>query len=583
MASVILNVVTVVALVVAAVAGIIVATHHSNLPLPSLTDQAMVFAPDGSIAYVAEDGHVGVEHLKGKKVTTTAQIDVPGGALTHMVITPDGHQLVVSTGSGLFTITLTTAPPAVTLVAAAPVQSLAMAPGGTFALVGTNGNVSRLNFGPGQASLADRFPIGHDIQAIAVAPSNENAFVLFHPTVNGSERLITIHLTQAAITLRGSVNVTGKGLLLSPNGYTAYVGGSVVNVLADPPQLRAPPALPIGVKTLAGFTAQTITPDGRFVYLGGEQLTPTGGIAQVVEDTSTTPPTTSTFGLIDCTSALVNPPGTRVYCGATLSFPVVPSISSLSLASGGIAGGYPITLNGTFLQDATSVSFGTTPGLIGSTNAAGTALSVTVPQGQVGTVPVTVETTGGTSALVPLATFTYNLAPAVSRLSPSRGLVQGGTGVLLGGSGFIMNSTVDFGPGHPGQVLSVTPDGNLMAVRAPAGSGTVDVIVTDAQGSSAPSTTARFTYVKIPPKVLGIKPLSGLSHGGYGILIGGQDLNGATAVNFGVTPARIVNVSIDGEFIGVIVPPGVGTVDVTVTTPSGTSNNVRTDEFTYTG
>jgi hypothetical protein len=120
-------------------------------------------------------------------------------------------------------------------------------------------------------------------------------------------------------------------------------------------------------------------------------------------------------------------------------------------------------------------------------------------------------------------------------------------------------------------------------VRAPAGCGSVNVIVTDAQGSSAPSADNRFTYIKIAPQVLAIRPVSGLSRGGYGILIGGTNLNGATSVDFGVTPAKIVSVSVDGKFIGVIVPAGVGTVDVTVTTPSGTSNNVRTDEFTYTG
>jgi hypothetical protein len=581
-ASVILNVVTAVALVVAVVAGIIIATHTSTLPVPPLTDQTLVFAPDGSIAYVAEDGHVGVEHLSGKKVTTSSLIDVPGGLVTHIVITPDGHELVVSTASGLFTIKLTSAPPAVTPVSAALVDGLAMAPSGSFALVGIGGTIGLLDLGAAP-SLAGRLPLVHDIQAIAVAPSNQNAFVLLHPTAKGPERLTTIHLDQGAMSLRGSVNVTGSGLLLSPNGYTAYVGAAAVNVFDDPPRVLASPALPAGVSSFSGFTAQTITPGGRFVYLGGSQLSSAGGTPQIVEDTTTTPPTASSFGLTDCVNATVNPQGTRVYCGATLSFPIVPSVTSLSLASGGIAGDYPITLNGTFLRGATQVAFGNTPGTVGAVNASGTALSVTVPQGQLGPVPVTVETPGGTSVAIPMTTFTYNLAPAVSKIGPTRGLVQGGTGVLLGGSGFTLKSTVDFGPGHLAHIISVSDDGTLMAVRAPAGSGSVNVIVTDAQGSSAPSTDNRFTYIKIPPQVLAIRPANGLSRGGYGILIGGTNLFGATAVTFGVTPAKIVSVSSDGKFVGVIVPAGVGTVDVTVTTPSGTSNNTRTDEFSYTG
>jgi hypothetical protein len=196
---------------------------------------------------------------------------------------------------------------------------------------------------------------------------------------------------------------------------------------------------------------------------------------------------------------------------------------------------------------------------------------------------VTVTTSGGTNALTPATAFTYAPSPAVSAVTPSRGLTQGGTGVLLGGSGFTPNSTVDFGPNNPGKVLRVTSDGTLMAVRAPPGSGTVNVIVTSGGNSSVPAKTNRFRYEREAPRVIAIRPGSGPSSGGYGLLIGGRQMNGAISVHFGTTAAKIVSRSSDGDIVAVIVPPGVGTVDVTVTTSSGTSDNVTGDHFTYTG
>ena len=62
--------------------------------------------------------------------------------------------------------------------------------------------------------------------------------------------------------------------------------------------------------------------------------------------------------------------------------------------------------------------------------------------------------------------------------------------------------------------------------------------------------------------------------------IGGQGFTGATAVKFGGTDATSFTVDDDGQ-ITAVVPPGSGTVDVTVTGPDGTSTTSAADEFTY--
>ena len=61
--------------------------------------------------------------------------------------------------------------------------------------------------------------------------------------------------------------------------------------------------------------------------------------------------------------------------------------------------------------------------------------------------------------------------------------------------------------------------------------------------------------------------------------ITGTGLAGATGVRFGTAAATITADS--STQITVTSPPGKGTVDLTVTTPSGTSAVTRADLFTY--
>src|SRR5580704_9517131 len=121
-AATVLNVLTVVVLLVALVAGITIATEHPALPPAPLSAQDLVFSPDGAIAYVAENGQIGVEQLGVKGASTTQVIPLPGGSVTHLAITPNGDRLVAastatsSTGrprGELSIVNLTTAPPKV--------------------------------------------------------------------------------------------------------------------------------------------------------------------------------------------------------------------------------------------------------------------------------------------------------------------------------------------------------------------------------------------------------------------------------------------------------------------------------------
>jgi len=82
------------------------------------------------------------------------------------------------------------------------------------------------------------------------------------------------------------------------------------------------------------------------------------------------------------------------------------------------------------------------------------------------------------------------------------------------------------------------------------------------------------------PAVTGISPSGGPVAGGTTVTITGTGFNGATAVRFGSTAATSFTVNSDTK-ITAYSPAGTGTVDVTVTTPGGTSATGPADHFTY--
>ena len=96
------------------------------------------------------------------------------------------------------------------------------------------------------------------------------------------------------------------------------------------------------------------------------------------------------------------------------------------------------------------------------------------------------------------------------------------------------------------------------------------------EGAELPHTV---TVVGQPPSVAAISPSSGPEAGGAEVTISGSGFGGTSEVRFGSAPAAFEVVS--GNTIAAISPAGTGTVDVTVTTPAGTSETSAADRFAY--
>ena len=180
--------------------------------------------------------------------------------------------------------------------------------------------------------------------------------------------------------------------------------------------------------------------------------------------------------------------------------------------------------------------------------------------------------------------FTTATPPTVTGISPTSGSTAGGTSVVITGTNFTGLSgaaAVKFGATNATSytVNSVTQ----ISATSPAGTGTVDITVTTAGGTSATSSADQFTYVAAPT-VSGISPTNGSTAGGTSVVITGTNftgLSGAAAVKFGATNATSYTVNSVTQITAVSPARSAGPVDITVTTVGGTSATSANDLFAY--
>ena len=161
-----------------------------------------------------------------------------------------------------------------------------------------------------------------------------------------------------------------------------------------------------------------------------------------------------------------------------------------------------MTITGSNFTGATAVDFGTGHAGTDATVVSPSEITVNAPAESAATVDVTVTTPNGTSATSSADQFTYTAAPTVTAVSPSSGPAGGGTSVTVTGSNLANATVVKFG----NTAGTVTADGaGSIMVTSPAGTGTQDITVTTAGGTSATSGADQFTYTAVPT-VIAVSP-----------------------------------------------------------------------------
>jgi len=293
--------------------------------------------------------------------------------------------------------------------------------------------------------------------------------------------------------------------------------------------------------------------------------------------TATAPPGTGTVDVTVTAGALTSATGPADQY--TYIVPPVPTVTGLSPASGPSTGGTTIDISGTGFTYASAVDFGANAAKFVVSNDG--VIAATAPPGNLGKVDITVATASGISATNSADSYTYVTPPlpTVTGVGPASGPSTGGTSVVITGTGFTGATAVNFGPNNPSATYTVNSPTSITAT-APAGTlGQVDVTVVTPGGTSSTSSADQFTYTVPPaPMVTGISPSSGPN--GMLVTVTGTNFTGATAVDFGPTPASTFTFS-SATTVYATAPTGTGTVHVTVVTPGGTSGTSSADQFTY--
>jgi hypothetical protein len=260
----------------------------------------------------------------------------------------------------------------------------------------------------------------------------------------------------------------------------------------------------------------------------------------------------------------------------TFGFDFQPSVTGVSPNAGPTSGGNSVTISGSGFTGASNVNFGGV-GAAFTVNNDG-SIKATAPPGAASTVDVTVITNGETSPTSFSDLYTYVVRPAVTGISPNAGSTSGGNAVGITGSGFSSASTVAFG--GVAASFSINNDGSITAFAPAHAAGTVDVTVTSPGGTSAAVAADHYTY-DAKPTVSSLNPAAGPIAGGNTVTINGTGFVSGAGVKFGATASATVTFVSATQLKAVAPAHAAGTVDVTVTTPGGTSAIVAGDHYAY--
>jgi hypothetical protein len=308
--------------------------------------------------------------------------------------------------------------------------------------------------------------------------------------------------------------------------------------------------------------------------------------AGVISGTPTSP---GTFSFTVTVTDAENPAATATGTLSILVHPAALTVTTTSLAGGQVGSAYDQTLAATGgVTPYTWSGTGLPPGL--SVNA-GTGVISGTPQAP-GTFSVTVTVTDAENpAMTASKQLSIVVKPAPLMITTtSLPAAAGGTAysATLAATGGITPYTwsVTAGTLPPGLTLNAST-GVISGTPDVAGTYAFTVTVTDAE-SPAMTTSQPLSISVSGPVITALRPASGPTYGDTPVIITGTGLScpagvrGCTVtVTFGGHPALVAFVR-PGE-IGVISPPGSGTVTVTVTVGGVSSQATAADRFTYVG
>ena len=264
---------------------------------------------------------------------------------------------------------------------------------------------------------------------------------------------------------------------------------------------------------------------------------------------------------------VVNPDGQEAVLEDGFTYNLPPTISSVKPNMGPLEGGTRITIIGTGFLSGADVLIGgaevTKIWLVSSTK-----IKVETPPSTPGVKDVVVVNLDGQEATLEDG-FTYNPAPAITKVIPDNGKLAGGTKITIQGNGFLPGARVLFGDVYArsfvlaSEIQVMSP--NIINAIAPSGEpGPKDVVIRnpDRQEIVLPG---GFTYNPMP-QINDISPNHGSTSGGTKIIVRGAGFLQGAKVIVGNRPAT-AELQDDSTIEAVTPPNPQGVFDVRVINP----------------
>ena len=205
-------------------------------------------------------------------------------------------------------------------------------------------------------------------------------------------------------------------------------------------------------------------------------------------------------------------------------------------------------------------------------------LECTTPPGPIGFVNASVRNPENTNGSLTSA-WVYLASPKITSISPNGGLPSGGgIPVVISGSFLENGATIKFGQASCRSYSYINSPSSITCSFVPSGNGTVDVTVTNTNGT-ATTITDGYTY-RNPPGLLSVFPAGGTPLGGTLVTITGSGfVDGASVFFDNNTACTNVNVINSTKLTCVAGAHSLGAVNVKVFNPDEqvfTLNNAYT-------
>ena len=373
--------------------------------------------------------------------------------------------------------------------------------------------------------------------------------------IGGEAASVTV-VSETELTAKTAAHAAGKAEVeITENGVSQ--SETVEYTFATPPHVTKVEA---AEGTTAGGTAVKITGTG---FAEGAKVSIGGEATEVVVKSATEITAKTAAHAAGKVEVLVTNGEVASVGGASYTFFVPPTVTSVSPKVGTTAGGTLVKIKGTgFLAgakvkiggEATSVTF------VSATEI--TAKTAATEAGE-----DEVEVTEASVAQSASVKFKFEVPPTVTKVEPSEGPSSGGTAVTITGTGFAEGAKVKIGA--EATEVVVKSETEITAKTAASTIGKAEVVVSNGEVSSTGGPD--FTFLA-PPKVSGVTPAEGSTAGGAAVKIAGTGFVSGAKVKIG-SEATEVEVKSATEILAKTAAHAAGKQEVVVVDADGTSSS----------